>query len=116
MFKKLFSGLFGGEGNAAPNAGVKAAEPVEYKGYLIISQPDQQSGQYRVSGWIKQPSDSGETREHRFERSDMLPSRDACDAMMVTKAQRYIDEVGEAIFEPDPRQAGDNAQSATQSQ
>ncbi|WP_018916026.1 HlyU family transcriptional regulator [Vreelandella zhanjiangensis] len=105
MFKKLFSGLFGGEGNAAPNAGVKAAEPVEYKGYLIISQPDQQSGQYRVSGWIKQPSDSGEPREHRFERSDMLPSRDACDAMMVTKAQRYIDEVGEAIFEPDPRQA-----------
>ncbi len=27
--------------------------------------------------------------------------------MMITKAQRYIDEVGEAMFEPDPRRAGE---------
>ena len=42
-------------------------------------------------------------KEHRFERSDMLPGRDACDALMVSKAQRFIDEVGDAMFEPDPR-------------
>lgn len=40
----------------------------------------------------------------------MLPAREACDAMMVTKSQRYIDEVGEAMFAPDPRRAGDNEQ------
>lgn len=102
MFKKLFSGLLGGDSKSATNA----AEPVEYKGYSIVSQPDQQSGQYRVSGWISKADSNGEPRELRFERSDMLPSRDACDAMMVTKAQRFIDEVGDEMFKPDPRHAG----------
>ena len=108
MFKKLLSGLFGGDRQAAPGATTKAAEAVEYKGYEIVSQPDDQSGQYRVSGLIRKMGTSGETLEHRFERSDMLPGREACDAMMVTKAQRYIDEVGEGMFEPDPRRAGDS--------
>ncbi|MBZ5487971.1 hypothetical protein HW452_10590 [Halomonas aquamarina] len=107
MFKKLLSGLLGGErGQDSSKASLKAAEPVEYKGYLIVSQPAFQNGQYRVSGVISKLDDSGEARELRFERSDMLPARDACDAMMVTKAQRYIDETGESMFEPDPRQAG----------
>ena len=109
MLKKLLSGLFGaGEGDT--NSQAKAAEAIEYAGYLIISEPDVQGGQYRVSGVIQQRLDEGELREHRFERSDMLPSRDACDEMMVTKAKRYIEEVGDTMFEPDPRQqtAGDS--------
>lgn len=108
MFKKLLSGLFGGDRQAASGATTKAAEAVEYKGYEIVSQPDDQSGQFRVSGLIRKTDASGEAFEHRFERSDMLPGRDACDAMMVTKAQRYIDEVGEAMFQPDPRRAGES--------
>lgn len=108
MFKKLLSGLFGGDRQAAPGATTKAAEAVEYKGYEIVSQPDDQSGQFRVSGWIRKTDTSGEALEHRFERSDMLPGRDACDAMTVTKAQRYIDEVGEAMFQPDPRRDGES--------
>lgn len=107
MLKKLLSGLLGGGRQASSDAGTKPADVVEYKDYLITSQPDNQSGQYRVSGWIRKPDSQGITQEHRFERSDMLPSRDACDAMMVTKAQRYIDEVGEEMFAPDPRQAGE---------
>lgn len=107
MLKKLLSGLLGGGSQRTGDVGTKAAEPVEYKGYLITSQPDNQSGQYRVSGWIRKPDGQGVTQEHRFERSDMLPGRDACDAMMVTKAQRYIDEVGEEMFAPDPRREGD---------
>ena len=103
MFKKLLSGLFGSQGGGNTSTGTKAAEPVEYKEYLIISQPDNQSGQYRVSGWIRKPDSQGGAQEHRFERSDMLPGREACDALMVSKAQRYIDEVGDAMFEPDPR-------------
>ena len=112
MFKKLLSGLFGSDRQAGSGAATEAAEPVEYKGYDIVSQPDSQSGQYRVSGWIRKADASGETLEHRFERSDMLPGREACHTMMVTKAQRYIDEVGETMFAPDPRQAGESDPSA----
>jgi hypothetical protein len=108
MLKKILSGLFGSDRQATPGATTKAADAVEYKGYLIVSQPDNQSGQYRVSGWIRKPDASGETLEHHFERSDMLPGREACDAMMVTKAQRFIDEVGDAMFEPDPRRASES--------
>jgi hypothetical protein len=60
MFKRLLSGLFGGHGSDETNTGTKAAEPVEYKEYLIVSQPDHQSGQYRVSGWIRKLDNQGE--------------------------------------------------------
>ncbi|MGM0535694.1 MAG: HlyU family transcriptional regulator [Pseudomonadota bacterium] len=101
MFKKLISGLFGG--GDAQSKSTAAAEPVEYKGYLIISEPADQGGQYRVSGWIRKPvvaadGEEGKMLEHRFERSDMLPGREACDALMVSKAQRFIDEVGDGMF------------------
>lgn len=104
MLKKLFSIFSGSAGAVQESAGPAAAEAVEYKGYLIISCPDGQEGQFRVSGVIQQPLDGDEVREHRFERSDILPGREACDAMMVSKAQRFVDEVGEAMFAPDPRQ------------
>ncbi|MCA1769981.1 MAG: hypothetical protein LC652_08560 [Halomonas sp.] len=103
MFKKLLSGLLGG-GDRQPNASAPtnapAAEPVEYKGYRIISEPADQGGQYRVSGWICRDGTNGELQEHRFERSDMVSGREACDQLMVSKAQRYIDEVGEEMFGP----------------
>lgn len=111
MFKKLLAGLFGSQGSGEASAGTKAADPVEYKEYVIISQPDNQSGQYRVSGWIRKPDSQGGAQEHRFERSDMLPGREACDALMVSKAQRYIDEVGDSMFESDPRRESGTAPS-----
>ncbi|MBD3895087.1 hypothetical protein IEI94_04385 [Halomonas sp. ML-15] len=99
MLKKLFSGLLGGGGNKA----AAEADPVEYKGYLIISDPQDRDGQYRVSGWIRKPLSGegadGETLEHRFERSDVVSGRDACDELMVSKAQRFIDDLGDAIFD-----------------
>lgn len=98
MFKKLFSGLLGG-GEKRPS-GARAADPVEYQGYQIISEPDEQGGQYRVSGWIRRVSPEGEPQEHRFERSDMVPGREACDQLMVSKARRFIDEVGDGMFPP----------------
>lgn len=108
MLKKLFAGLFGSAKSTGASHGAQSAEPVDYKGYLIISCPDGQSGQFRVSGIIRQPLDGGEVREHRFERSDILPGREACDAMMITKAQRFIDETGDAMFSPDPRRRDDD--------
>ncbi|ERS91903.1 MULTISPECIES: HlyU family transcriptional regulator [unclassified Halomonas] len=102
MFKKLLSGLFGGGDDATPG-NAPAAEPVEYNGYLIISEPAKEGGQYRVSGWIRKPltgdgEEEGEVLEHRFERSDMVPGREACDELMIGKAQRFIDELGDDMF------------------
>lgn len=102
MLGKLLSGLFGGgDGKSGKTS---AAEPVEYNGYLIISEPAEQGGQYRVSGWIVKPlsdeGQGGESLEHRFERSDMVPGREACDDLMISKAQRFIDETGDEMFTP----------------
>lgn len=97
MLKKLLAGLMGG--GSKPTS---EAEPVEYKGYLIVSDPQDKDGQYRVSGWIRKPvvsEESGEKMlEHRFERSDVVSSREACDELMVSKAQRFIDDLGDDIF------------------
>ncbi|MBW6391366.1 HlyU family transcriptional regulator [Billgrantia antri] len=97
MLKKLLGGLFG-NGEAKPG-NAKAAEPVEYNGYQIVSEPAEQGGQFRVSGWIRKPDENGEMREHRFERSDLVPGREACDQLMVSKAQRYIDQIGDDMFQ-----------------
>ncbi|WP_163575601.1 HlyU family transcriptional regulator [Halomonas faecis] len=98
MLKKLLGGLFGSGGDASGSTAT--AEPVEYHGYQIISEPAEQGGQFRVSGWIRKPGADGETLEHRFERSDLVPGREACDDLMVRKAQIYIDQVGDEMFEP----------------
>ncbi|MCB8889997.1 HlyU family transcriptional regulator [Vreelandella malpeensis] len=103
MFKKLFSGLM--SGGDKPTTGVRPTDPVHYRDFTIVSRPDSQGGQFRVSGTITKVDPDGRVLEHRFERSDMLPGREACDEMMVVKAKRYIDEVGEAMFEADPREA-----------
>ncbi|MDR5866029.1 HlyU family transcriptional regulator [Halomonas koreensis] len=98
MLKKLLSGLFG-QGETKP-AEAPEGEPVAYKGYQIVPQAEDLGGQFRVSGWIRKPGGEGEAmREHRFERSDVVPGREACDALMVSKAERFIDEMGDALFD-----------------
>ncbi len=67
MLNKLLSGLFGSDRQSAPCAITKAADAVEYNGYEIVSQADDQSGQYRVSGWIRKAGCQCENLEHRFE-------------------------------------------------
>lgn len=93
MFKKLFDGLF--------RAGDVNAEEIpakDYRGYLITPDPQDAGGQYRVSGWIRKPVDGGETLEHRFERSDVVSSREACVELTEKKAHQYIDDVGDEMF------------------
>lgn len=99
MLKKLFSGLFG-QGSSSAGASSREGESVDYNGCVIVPQSEDMGGQFRVSGWIRKPDpEGGEPLEHRFERSDVVPGREACDALMVSKAQRLIDEMGETIFE-----------------
>ncbi|CBV42626.1 HlyU family transcriptional regulator [Halomonas elongata] len=101
MLKKLLSGLFGqGAGESRSGSKSVEGEPVEYQGYVIVPQAEDMGGQFRVSGWIRKPDpEGGEPLEHRFERSDVVPGREACDALMVSKAERLIDELGDALFE-----------------
>lgn len=96
MLKKLLAGLFGSDEKTADQP--SAADAVEYRDFLIISQPEAQGGQFRVSGAIRKTLDNGEEHEFRFERSDLCPSREACDALMIQKAQRFIDETGDEMF------------------
>lgn len=98
MFKKLFSGLLGG-GEAKPGTPKQEREPVEYKGFLIVPEPQDAGGQHRVSGWIRKPVEGGEVRERRFERSDVVPGEDACVELTIAKSQRYIDDIGDEMFE-----------------
>ncbi|WP_069383759.1 HlyU family transcriptional regulator [Halomonas caseinilytica] len=101
MLKKLLSGLFGGGARESRTGSTSVeGEPVEYKGYVIVPQSEDVGGQFRVSGWIRKPaSEGGEPREQRFERSDVVPGREACDALMISKAERLIDELGDALFD-----------------
>jgi hypothetical protein len=90
--RRLFAG--GGEKPAA-------AEAVEYKGYSIIPQPRSQGGGYLTAGVIMRETAAGR-REHNFVRADTHPSLDEARQFTVLKAQRLIDEQGEALFRDVP--------------
>ncbi|MGC3872855.1 HlyU family transcriptional regulator [Halomonas sp. GXIMD04776] len=93
MLKKLIDGLF-----RSGDVNDEEMPSTEHRGYLITPDPQDAGGQYRVSGWIRKPIEQGETLEHRFERSDIVSSREACVELTVNKAKRYIDDVGDEMF------------------
>ncbi|OHV12098.1 HlyU family transcriptional regulator [Kushneria phosphatilytica] len=100
MLKRLLSGLMSGSRPAPDNGSEsEAAESVEYRGYHIIPEPQKVSGQYRVSGRIQRVDADGQVQEQRFERSDTVPDRDGCIELIRLKAERYIDDHGERVFE-----------------
>lgn len=90
----LFSRLFG-EKETEQSAEV---EPVEYKGFLIYQEAIAEGGQYRIAGRITKEID-GEVKTHRFIRSDVLASQSDADEFMLKKAQMFIDQMGENIFQ-----------------
>ncbi|SPJ33898.1 HlyU family transcriptional regulator [Kushneria phyllosphaerae] len=100
MLKRLFDALKGaGSATTADEPRREVADTVEYKGCEIVITPAPAGGQYRVSGLIRRDCDNDEPLELRFERSDVLPDRDSCIDMTRTKAERYIDEQGDRLFE-----------------
>ena len=90
----LFSRLFGGK-ETKQSAEV---EPVEYKGFLIYQEAIAEGGQYRIAGRITKEID-GEVKTHRFIRSDVLASQSDADEFMLKKAQMFIAQMGENIFQ-----------------
>ncbi|NVD07888.1 transcriptional regulator [Vibrio sp. JPW-9-11-11] len=90
----LFSRFFGG----AKTKVEPQVEPVEYKGYLIYQEALSEGGQFRIAGKItKQFGD--ETKTHRFIRSDVLASETDANEFMLKKAQMFIDQMGDNIFQ-----------------
>ena len=90
----LFSRLFGGS-KEQPKVEV---EPVEYKGYLIYQEALSEGGQYRIAGRITKQFDD-ETKTHRFIRSDVLPRESDANEFMLKKAQMFVDQMGDNIFQ-----------------
>jgi hypothetical protein len=90
----LFSRLFGGGNKPSEKVDV---EPVEYKGFLIYQEAQPESGQYRLAGRITKEIE-GEVKTHRFIRSDVFTSKDDANEFMLKKAQMFIDQMGDSIF------------------
>lgn len=90
----LFSRLFGGKETTKK----EHVEPVEYKGFLIYQEALSEGGQYRIAGRITKEID-GEVKTHRFIRSDVLASESDANEFMLKKAQMFIDQMGENIFQ-----------------
>lgn len=84
-------------GSSKKQAVETAAEPIEYKGFLIYQAAIEESGQYRVAGRIEKEI-GGELHSHRFIRSDVLSNRNDADELMLKKSQMFIDQMGDKIF------------------
>ena len=91
----LLKGLFGG--GAAKEAGPAKGEPVAYKDYTITPTPLPQGGQFLTAGTIAKDYPDGR-KEHRFIRADTHSSAEDASRLMVQKAQRLIDELGDRLF------------------
>jgi hypothetical protein len=87
--------LFGGRDDT--EAAAKAAEPVEYKGYLIRAEPFKNDGQYQTAGTIERDI-GGVRKQHRFIRADAFASYDDAANFSLTKARQMVDLVGERMF------------------
>ncbi len=89
----FWSALFGGR--AAP---AKAADPVEYKGFIIRAAPYKNNGNYQTAGTIEREV-GGVRKAHRFIRADAYAAYDDAVTFTVNKARQIIDLQGDKIFE-----------------
>ena len=76
---------------------VKAAEPVEYKGFIIRAAPYKNSGAYQTAGSIARDVD-GVRKEHRFVRADTYASYEDAVSFTLNKARQIVDLQGERMF------------------
>lgn len=90
----LLGRLFGGGGDRQDGA---AGDAVEHNGFLIYPEPMRQGGQFLTAGRIVKDYPDGR-KEHRFVRADTHGSAEDAKRLMVQKAQRLIDELGDRLF------------------
>lgn len=90
----FLSALFGRRADA--KAG-RAAEPVEYKGFIIRAAPYKNNGHYQTAGTIEREI-GGVRKEHRFIRADAFASFDDAVSFTLSKARQMVDLQGERMF------------------
>ena len=73
------------------------AAAVVYRDFKIIPKPIRQGGQFLTAGTIAKDFPDGR-KEHRFVRADTHSSEEDASRLMVQKAQRLIDEMGDRLF------------------
>jgi len=94
----FWSALFGRRAQPAKSAAGKAADPVEYKGFVIRAAPFKNNGHYQTAGTIEREI-GGVRKEHRFIRADAYAAYDDAVTFTINKARQIIDLQGERIFE-----------------
>jgi hypothetical protein len=92
----FWSALFGKRGGA--ESAVKAADPVEYNGYVIRPAPYKSDGQFQTAGTIEKEI-GGVRKEHRFVRADRYAAYDDAVNFTTNKARQIIDLQGDRIFD-----------------
>ncbi|MFQ5994085.1 MAG: HlyU family transcriptional regulator [Acidiferrobacterales bacterium] len=96
MLKFLRKLAFGkGHGDAAANQ-----EPVLYNGYTIVPTPQEGQAGWTTEGIISKEID-GVRKSQRFIRADTSSVREQAVSYSILKAQKIIDEQGDALFGPD---------------
>ncbi|MCA0043013.1 HlyU family transcriptional regulator [Celeribacter litoreus] len=93
----LFSKLFGGGSAAKPAANSDVKPELYGADYLIYPDPIKEASGYRVAAKIEKDFD-GVTREHHMIRADTFTSEEDARVASLHKAQIFIDQMGEAIF------------------
>jgi len=96
MLGKIFKSLFSPSGDS--NKSASKAVTVDYDGFLIVAEPQQNNGQWQVSGRIEK-QDGETTKVHTFIRADTLPEESAAANEMIRKAKMMIDQMGESLFD-----------------
>ncbi|GAD89409.1 MULTISPECIES: HlyU family transcriptional regulator [Vibrio] len=89
-----FSRLFG----SSDTQKQEIVEPVEYKTFLIYAEPIAEGGLFRIAGRITS-GEGDSVKTHRFIRSDVLGSKADANELMIKKAQMFIDQMGQSIFD-----------------
>ena len=77
---------------------VKGIPSTLYNDFEIRPQPVHDSNGWRVSGTIVKEVD-GILKEHEFVRADSCADQESAVALTLRKAQQFIDEQGERIFD-----------------
>jgi hypothetical protein len=87
----FLSKLFGG-GKSVDDG--KAAQSIEYKGYLIEARPFKDGGQYQLAGTITKDG-----RTHKFIRADKFSDSDEAASVAISKGQLIVDQMGDRMFD-----------------
>lgn len=97
IFSKLFGGQSGGPSDAQ-SASKEDAKPELYGDeFRIFPEPIKEANGYRVAARIEKDID-GVTKTHHMIRADTMGGEDDARIASLHKAQIFIDQMGEAIF------------------